>query len=541
MKTKVRNFLTLICCLVKNSFSCYPNYRGNFQDVAPKDELMQTDNIEGVKRVGTFESSRDKELYGELTLAGPRTLVYIQADEFFDTRVIHNQSITGVLKDLTKISLIDCITAEVPGKTSTRSGSYNFANIFPHFVISGDRHIAPDESTVYEVSFETEDITTLFYDFDAFGSVIDASAHIEEIVKSKSKDFDREIETGRYPQIAYFTGKYQIITATTELGEFSASHHPSYSMGGPRGVKIDNTVMAKLQPRDPISFRAAISHIDVLLKFFELMIGRPQNLLSLSLNVSSDRDKPDFLNVYWSMFPRWVRSDDERGPHPGDVLLSPIWDPKEFTDVLAEWLKRHDTWREARSRFFGSLQKENEYDIDRLIGAANMFDILPDDAVPTEVELTEEIKIAKERCRQIFRELEQSIERNSVLGALGRLGKSSLKHKIRHRVQILTDKASDLFPDLTTVTDEAVNCRNHYVHGTKSSIDYSRETDLTIFFTDTLEFVFGVSDLLDAGWDMKPWRDRGTTMSHPFGRYCVNYKSQLQELKALLGDIEPTK
>src|SRR5690606_40268316 len=61
---------------------------------------------------------------------------------------------------------------------------------------------------------------------------------------------------------------------------------------------------------------------------------------------------------------------------------------------------------------------------------------------------------------------------------------------------IFTAAAPTLFPELDLVVDQAVNCRNFYVHGSASAIDYSTNFDQVQFFTDTLEFVFGISDLL---------------------------------------------
>ena len=60
-----------------------------------------------------------------------------------------------------------------------------------------------------------------------------------------------------------------------------------------------------------------------------------------------------------------------------------------------------------------------------------------------------------------------------------------------------------------------------------------------VFFTDTLEFVFATSDLIEAGWDVKAWSKTDMTMSHPFGRYLVTYAERLQMLKALLPSMQP--
>lgn len=106
--------------------------------------------------------------------------------------------------------------------------------------------------------------------------------------------------------------------------------------------------------------------------------------------------------------------------------------------------------------------------------------------------------------------------------------------KIEQRAGTINQALVAAFPELITVTDEAVNCRDHYVHGGKPRLDYARSSDTVDFFIDTLEFVFGASDLIEGGWDAKAWAERGTTMSHPFGRFRVTYKDRLKKLKALL-------
>jgi len=147
-----------------------------------------------------------------------------------------------------------------------------------------------------------------------------------------------------------------------------------------------------------------------------------------------------------------------------------------------------------------------------------------------DIPLTEELSKAQTESRIMFRALPQSPERASILNALGRLGKSNLKHKVRYRAQKLIDVGGEWFPELSKVTDEAVNCRNYYVHGTEQRFDYDRNFDLVTFFTNTLEFVFAASDLIEAGWDLKSWVLRGTTMSHPFGSYRANYPMGLKRL-----------
>lgn len=489
------------------------------------------DELDQSKRAGIFTISPGKDIYGELTFAGPNTSLYLRDNEYFDTRAIPGQCLKGTLHDLTKVTLLHCITTSGTGFATRGKERYCFATIFPHYVLHGDHQITHDEKTISEVHFVMDDASVLFYDFDAFGSLIDARPYIEQIVRANR--LEREIPIGPDPEILYFTGKHKVFSADTVLGRVSASHNPTHTLGGPDGVHLKNTIFTTIVFKEACTFDETIAHTLTLLRYLEVLVGRPQNLLRLNLRVKSDDERPIVLKVYWSMPPKRNLSNDERRPHPADVLVDAVKQPDTFARILSNWLDRHQAWHDARLRFSNSFAQQ-EYSIDRLIGSANMFDILPSSAVPPDVPVSKELRSAKERYSKIFKELPKSPERDSVLSALGRIGKSTLKNKLRYRGKFLVDTVGERFPDLFTVTDEAVNCRNHYVHGGEPIFDYSNEFDVVIFFTDTLEFVFAASDLIEAGWDVRVWSEIPTSMSHPFGRYRVSYAENLRKLQSLL-------
>jgi ApeA N-terminal domain 1 len=131
--------------------------------------------------------------------------------------------------------------------------------------------------------------------------------------------------------------------------------------------------------------------------------------------------------------------------------------------------------------------KQHRYNIDRLIAAANMFDILPSTAVPIEAPLSKEVKEARQQCRQIFKALNDMdpLERESLFDALSRVGRSSLKRKIHHRAKPIIEVVGDRFPELISVVNLAVDCRNHYVHGghgKKPKLDYDANPNAVNFF-----------------------------------------------------------
>lgn len=82
--------------------------------------------------------------------------------------------------------------------------------------------------------------------------------------------------------------------------------------------------------------------------------------------------------------------------------------------------------------------------------------------------------------------------------------------------------------------DEAVDCRNYFVHGSKAKMDYSDEFDQVIFFTEAIEFIFAASDLIECGWNIDEWSKQSSTVSHPLDRFRLDYEPRLADLKRAL-------
>jgi hypothetical protein len=240
----------------------------------------------------------------------------------------------GILHDLTKVSLIHCVTMSESGPrpgTPENRRDYS-AKIFPHYVVLGDHHIVPTEKSITSVHFTVDDASTLFYDFDAFGSLIDARPFIEQI--SQANALGRKITTGPHPAILYFTGKGEIFAADTVLGRISASHNPSQNLGGPDGVWLRNTIFVNIAFKEARAFDEAIINTSTLIRYLGILVGRQQNVLELRLRVDSNEERPIFLEVYWSMPPKRDPSHEERNPHPADVLMDGVRQPESFSQVL---------------------------------------------------------------------------------------------------------------------------------------------------------------------------------------------------------------
>ena len=487
------------------------------------------------QHTGTFRVSADREVMGNLSLDGLRTSLHVWDKEFFHIKESTEKTFTGVLNDLRKVSLINCWT-NGPGFRTREGDSLNYYDIHPQYVIFGDQHIANTDKTITGVSFLVDDAATLFYDYESFGHVRNPLPIMQKIIETDNSY--HKASTGDHPIIFYYTGKMEIFSSETIVGKISAHHSPSYSMGGPSGITIDNKIPVNIEFSQPIAFGEVVDRMWRVLRFLELAVGRVQNLLEFTLSVEAGREIPEFLEVYPCRYPKHARSEGAfEQPHPGDILINAIKDPNGFSDVLAAWLERSSDsrWQDARWRFFRFFEKQQNYDWNRLISAANMFDILPDMPSLKAETLPEDLSDAKEECREKFKSLPSSEYRSSILNALGRVGKPALKQKINARSKFLTEKIGDQLPDLYKVIREAVDCRNYHVHGNNDpKIDYNNNFDVVWFLTNTLEFVFAASDLVEAGWNIKGFCETGSHMGHPLGRYLYGYLSNLEKLKSLL-------
>lgn len=487
---------------------------------------------DGFNRSGRFTID-GKELSGNLILDRGKSSLTVYAPEEFNAHNLQSGSITGVLQDGNKVTLVGCLTG---GTGSGFNGEYRYSNAVytPHYVVFGHDHLASDGKHISKVHFIVDDATTLFHDFDAFGHVIDATPFIDQLVKPAGERLERTIVTGPDPHIFYFTGKRKIIEADTDIGRIAATHNLGYTFPSAKGFHVDNSLYIGIDFPATVDMEECINRVLILLRFIEVVVGRPQNILKLNLTLDASDERSFPLDVYWCRPPHRDQDNEDRAPHPIDILIDGVKNPSAFASVLKNWISREPDWGRARVRFSQGFGEQNSYYIHRLVGAANMFDILPSSVWPPAPPLTTNLEDARRQCREIFKALPDSLERNRILGELGRLGQLNLKQKVRHRAKIITDAAGTVFPELELVVDEAVNCRNYFVHGGKSRIDYLDHFNAFYFLTNTLEIVFATSDLIEAGWDIQAWIKSGSVASHPFGSYKIDYRQQLQALKALL-------
>ncbi len=480
---------------------------------------------------GKFKILPNTDVAGSLAIAGSNSSLHVWGEDvsFINERV----TVKGYLQNLKKVSLSDCWpSGGIQHSAHNESEQTWYCTLRPRLIVIGNDYLLPNDREIVEANFTFDDAAKLFYDQAAFGIVNpykdeDVALLVEKIGELEN----RKIESGSRPVIAYFNGKFDIISIDTILGEILVYRGVGERFDPFSGVGIENQITIKLKFSEPADSDYAIQSVVKLLRLFEIIIGRPQNITSLSFFKGEEERLAERFEVIQCDLPIYERNDEERYSNL-DILINPVQRKEEFSRIVANWLERYETWEDSYSRFFNGFFKQKVYDIDRLVGAANMFDILPDTALPPKTDIPEELKSAIDRCRKIIKKLPSSPERENILSNLRRVrgGKNVLKQKIRHRAKILIDVIGEDFPEMSWVIDEAVNCRNHYVHGSPLRIDSSKIGRALVFFTMTLEFVFAASVLVEAGWNPKTGSQAGHY--HPFFLYYGSYLTDLEELKS---------
>ena len=403
-------------------------------------------------------------------------------------------------------------------------------HLSPQCVLFGSRHISDGDELVWEISFVLEHAVALFQDPDAYGTLFNNAAATAMVAKIENPKSLFEVRNLNW--ISYYTGKSSVFATDTVIGRVSANHTPVFTIGNDHNHGLEKGTELSIKFDEPLSVIESSKRMARVLQFFDLILGHAQNVSAISVHTGFD-DPSHSLELYATGYAE-RRSASEESKSGSSLrtatLIHPVDNSTEFGDVLRAWLDRDDEWRTARIRLSDKWGKRI-YDYNRIIAAANVFDLLPNSVYGDKPSLTSELSGAVDASRKIFRSLPLSEERNDILGYLGRVSSWSLKPKIRFRAENICNSIGHILPDLETAVNEAVNLRNHYVHGSPSRIRADERLYQLAFLTDTLEFIFFASDLIDAGWNITDWCSKPKPIGHPFHNYLVNYQQDLERLK----------
>ncbi|MXZ25000.1 MAG: hypothetical protein F4Y80_09070 [Caldilineaceae bacterium SB0665_bin_21] len=311
----------------------------------------------------------------------------------------------------------------------------------------------------------------------------------------------------------------KIFEADTAIGRISAGYRwdvPSMRLlpPHPSDLRIQADIIISLEFSSGQSLESAISKARKVVKFLATISGSPITIVQAALSLAPASSSvlelvppPYYVPVYEN-----VPTDREIGPI--------VKDGATMARLITKWIglgegtevdgRTQGARWEARNRYHTScLLKGQVYDEDRLVSAANLFDLLPSSATQCDFELSPEALIAVDTARCIIKKMLKEDDayhtRSRCLSDLARVKHPTLKNRVRARAKIVKEELVPQLNQIELITDRAVDLRNRYVHGVDSNVN--PPLGLLVVCTVTLEFVFVVSELIEAGWDVSTARE----------------------------------
>ncbi|MDN3394257.1 MULTISPECIES: HEPN domain-containing protein [unclassified Pseudoalteromonas] len=434
----------------------------------------------------------NKSVSGTLELGSNKFKCW--STDFF--HVQPHSNIYGTTHKGQPISLLNCLsfkeTQYSGGNTRNCSG-----DLFSHTMLLGDKHIKPDEDLFDSISLVVKNPLKLFQDVKSFGYIQFPKEGLIEALNEE--EFTPHFDIDKRPSIAYFNGDFEVFSQNTKLGKITASHcYSSGILGNVEGVHFKNRILITIDFNNPIKIGEAFERANLVTLFLRFISGHGLFFSDIELKMSGEEH---FNYKVHHDYHNWGEEVDET--YHSDPLINVCND--SFGTILKNWFDREDR-KNVRHCFYNTFFS-NTYSSDRLISAANMFDIFPSSPENSKKELNEEavaqIESLKLQIKSDFKTFPDL--KSSLLQSVSFLSRKSLKDRVLERFKIIEPKLIE--NTLSSVNFEfiikyGIKCRNYFVHG---SIDKALSPDQCFefqsLFINTFEYIYAYSELIECGWN----------------------------------------
>ena len=453
-----------------------------------------------------FDVGNNQELHGRIVLER-ESLSYASNTRIFENKLFsipEGSDLFGT-SERGSVSLLSCyggqglLVGDDGRQPVVRHGGSTSANLKSEYAVFGKEHLKRDDAVIRRMHFVFDDFHAMLDDphsRDAFGHISDPDSRLIEAIEDYKGPGNPSIGQHANPWVFYCNGKYEVLpTVQTVLGSVSAERIYHVTMSG--GTNASDVRYMKVAFGDePATLAHAIEKMDAIRQFFAWIVGyapRWRNVM-----VFKDRSDAGF-DVFTSNF---GGTTSELRPmanvHTGQTLISPSWQPDHFMKVMKNWLMRNDERARSNRMFFASMRGMFTTVMDdTMCAAANVFDQLPVADRPGRKANTRMLDIARHRYQK------------------------TIRPRLRRKIDL---------PRMEDVIEAAISCRHHITHGSSKGnahgVKFS-DPAAVAFLSDALRFVYGLSELLDCGWDIESWLPLLFKHNHPFGRFIESYDERL--------------
>ena len=163
-------------------------------------------------------------------------------------------------------------------------------------------------------------------------------------------------------------------SSDTEIGRVSAEHAPVFSVGVAANSGLIKKAYMSIKFNAPSTVAEALYRMGRVLQFLDIMVGYRQNVSEITYTRDTIILRIPRTYIRQTIRTPYFHNEDE--PSFQTILIDPVHNAEHFSSVLQAWLRRDDRWYNARVRLSRILGKRI-YNYDRIIAAANVFDLLP--------------------------------------------------------------------------------------------------------------------------------------------------------------------
>ncbi|MGY8666163.1 hypothetical protein Q3C01_27955 [Bradyrhizobium sp. UFLA05-109] len=492
----------------------------------PKTNILGHFEIQGVDHAGG------------LKLDGMATELQIYSEDFFHLKDEEMDCVRGVSNEGVSISALHCVPLTLSGSATYHGKHRHYITLRPNFVTLGPRHLEPAECVLTSITFGFSDANNLFYDWGTFGSIFEdrklSFGQGRELLR-KIKEKPRHRRRGGWLRLYYHWDRGPIVETNCAFGKISVWNATSGKFPSPNGIELRNKVRVTLEFGAPVDLDAALKAMYQMVSLFELTAQVQQDIEEISLRHAHAEDREASLSLH-------VMHAEHRKAetlHPTDALLNGGLQEDEFARVLARWMDTTGSRDPARQRFIGGFRRGSNYTTDRLVGAANAFDLLPSDDFMKKVS-AEITSLVDQLIGQVRSAAKASATINEskemFLNNLGRIGDLNLRSKVLQRWSTVPPSISSKLAGMPEAIAHSVQARNFFVHGSEIKTSKEAAYELAPFFTDTLEFVFGISELCTCGWNADRWATESYSWSR-FKWYISNFSQNMERLSGAVAEF----
>ena len=270
--------------------------------------------------------------------------------------------------------------------------------------------------------FSTGDIYRIFDDFDSFGTLADPTLQLQSLLPRTIGD--RQVPIGPKPRLVYFAGRCTLLEASLFFGKLEVQHWP-LAESNSQGARITTQMRVQVEFEPAVNLEECLGKVASIGQFLSLVAGRSQGIENVQVAVDGHDSKELPLSLHWSLGPQQANGQEFDTPSWIDMPLDGVRRADEFRQVIERWFCSNEHAL-ARARLHSCREAGNHFNIDRLVAAANMFDLTN---ALTPAEVPDELAKVLDECLAALRALPHSDDRGSAIMALKNIGEPTLMKK----------------------------------------------------------------------------------------------------------------